>query len=372
MDGIWDELDLAPTTDKAAIRRAYAARLKSIDPDSDPAAFMRLRHAYESALTADVEDLSSYFEDEDVETSELAEAMARDDEAKPNEEPRADRIVQRDVSPAEDAVPADDILPHGALAAFESEFRYHLNTYDNRAARTALDTALARGVVPLGQEASYVQWLLIGALQNSALSADDLDAYTHDFAPTIWAQFAPTELLQDLKARAAALRWWAGVERRAKKGAGWGVLRRPFSRTTRVACAIRTGRPRWLAPGDVEAFAAELAILRSHARWLPADPERVGQELRRVRLVYAWLLVAMIALLFSPALFLRLPIPNDVAATLSLSAFAAGGLGICLMIDFGKMKGSFLGVLLAFLRWVLVIACCGIVSLIVLALTATH
>ncbi|HMJ93956.1 MAG TPA: hypothetical protein VK472_07640 [Allosphingosinicella sp.] len=47
---IWDRLGIAPTADEAGIRRAYAARLKAIDPDSDSDAFIALREALEAAL----------------------------------------------------------------------------------------------------------------------------------------------------------------------------------------------------------------------------------------------------------------------------------------------------------------------------------
>ena len=47
---VWTELDIAPTQDPRLIRRAYAARLKSFDPDAEPERFQRLRQAYEAAL----------------------------------------------------------------------------------------------------------------------------------------------------------------------------------------------------------------------------------------------------------------------------------------------------------------------------------
>ena len=47
---MWDELGIAPCDDPKAIRRAYAARLKKLDPDRDPNGFARLRDAYEWAL----------------------------------------------------------------------------------------------------------------------------------------------------------------------------------------------------------------------------------------------------------------------------------------------------------------------------------
>ena len=51
-ESIWTELGIAPGADAAAIRRAYAARLKTIRPDTDPQGFARLRNAYERALAA--------------------------------------------------------------------------------------------------------------------------------------------------------------------------------------------------------------------------------------------------------------------------------------------------------------------------------
>lgn len=47
---VWGILALAPTDDTAAIRKAYARRLKAIDPETDPSAFIALRQARDFAL----------------------------------------------------------------------------------------------------------------------------------------------------------------------------------------------------------------------------------------------------------------------------------------------------------------------------------
>ncbi|MBB3957101.1 hypothetical protein [Novosphingobium sediminicola] len=46
----WNELGLAKGSDAGAIRRAYAARLKAMDPDADPDGYARLRQARDTAL----------------------------------------------------------------------------------------------------------------------------------------------------------------------------------------------------------------------------------------------------------------------------------------------------------------------------------
>lgn len=45
----WKILGIEPTSDRRAVKRAYAARLKAIDPDADIAGFLRLREALATA-----------------------------------------------------------------------------------------------------------------------------------------------------------------------------------------------------------------------------------------------------------------------------------------------------------------------------------
>jgi hypothetical protein len=47
---VWSELQIAATNDLRAIKRAYAQRLKQVQPEEDAEGFKRLRTAYESAI----------------------------------------------------------------------------------------------------------------------------------------------------------------------------------------------------------------------------------------------------------------------------------------------------------------------------------
>ena len=46
----WEQLGIGPTTDAAAIKRAYALKLRRTRPDDDARAYQRLREAYDRAL----------------------------------------------------------------------------------------------------------------------------------------------------------------------------------------------------------------------------------------------------------------------------------------------------------------------------------
>ena len=84
MNGPFPVLGLAPDADERTIKRAYAAKLKTVRPDEDPAGFQRLNEAYRAALqwaqsrpvppsAADVDDAGEAA----VETTVAATAEAR-------------------------------------------------------------------------------------------------------------------------------------------------------------------------------------------------------------------------------------------------------------------------------------------------------
>ena len=50
MDRIWSILEIEPTKDISAIRRAYAEKARACHPEEDPTGFMELRKAYQAAM----------------------------------------------------------------------------------------------------------------------------------------------------------------------------------------------------------------------------------------------------------------------------------------------------------------------------------
>lgn len=72
MQWVWEKLAIAATSDKKAIRRAYADALRAMDPDADPDGFGELRSAREQAMwLADNPDWSD--DDTDLELCDYLE-----------------------------------------------------------------------------------------------------------------------------------------------------------------------------------------------------------------------------------------------------------------------------------------------------------
>ncbi len=109
---IWKMLGIEPTTDKRAIRRAYAARTKEIHPEEKPEEFKQLHKAYQMALgyadyVRQVEQsggsVTSFYRTDTVVTKaadadETAEQGAREEAADTAEEAEAARNGEADAA----------------------------------------------------------------------------------------------------------------------------------------------------------------------------------------------------------------------------------------------------------------------------------
>ncbi|UOO99921.1 hypothetical protein [Kingella potus] len=87
----WQILNIAPTNDERAVKRAYAGLLKTTRPDDDAAAYQRLRQAFEDALAAapyvgaDEEDGDAWMFDEWDEAEETAYPDEAEQAQRPSE-----------------------------------------------------------------------------------------------------------------------------------------------------------------------------------------------------------------------------------------------------------------------------------------------
>lgn len=76
---IWDLLGVPPGSDRKAIRRGYAARLKEVHPEDDPEGFKALREAFETAQWHADAGFYDEFSDEPAESADVEAAPAGGD-----------------------------------------------------------------------------------------------------------------------------------------------------------------------------------------------------------------------------------------------------------------------------------------------------
>ncbi len=279
-DWPWQELALTPTADRILIRRAYAARLKTIDPDADPDAFMRLRRAYDEAISA-------------------AQTLPANPPATTGHDD------ERPMAPAEES--ADFARLNDALAAFEERFRVAIDACDTNAAADVLETALTDGVIPVGRGRPHIESLALCALGDSTLDSETLSGLARRFDAAGGPLDGGDSLsyaLGGVEARARALAWESAIAATARSGDGWGkgLWRRLWRRDIRVARAIRDQRSRGLRHGDLRALLLELAKAAGHAPWLerrvdPALLERRFAPYRRRTRPRLWRPIAALTLL---------------------------------------------------------------------------
>jgi hypothetical protein len=169
--GIWDELGLdGDAADAKAVRKAYATRLRAIDPDADPASFQRLRAAYERALYV---------------AAGRAQARTREEEAAPVavlDAPRHAPPVREDLPPPPQAeAPTLDALEHERV---EREINAALTAKDSRSAMRLLTTALAQGVLRLGERELALEAIMPQVIGDKTLGPRE---YLHLLEESGWS-----------------------------------------------------------------------------------------------------------------------------------------------------------------------------------------
>lgn len=150
-DGVWDVLGIAPTSDTSAIRRAYARRLKAIDVDRDPPAFMALREARDIALDEAAAGLHDGTTPDDLANAPAASGPA--EEVAPAGRPAESAAAERAPDTVDHHLPAIErlLLAGEAGDAIEAAFIRHFEAMlaDPRLDEIAFYDAVERRVAEL-------------------------------------------------------------------------------------------------------------------------------------------------------------------------------------------------------------------------------
>ncbi len=271
----WAELGIARTRDQAAIRRAYAARLKTIDIDRDPAAFMRLRQAYEDARAGAMEAE----EPESVRDEKSAGIDLESPSRPPASSPAA--------ATARAGCAVQSSIDIASSERFGQTFQEKIAAGDTRAAARSLKAALAAGIVEIGQERELVRTLAVCGLADKTLSLEEIDEIARTFgAERTHSRGRVSEPLQDLLARADAVRWQERILRSARLGDIWmiGYVPRILMKRVRIARAIRDTADQNLMARDLPSLRAEVMNARRYASWIDCriDPGPLEEKLQRL------------------------------------------------------------------------------------------
>jgi hypothetical protein len=340
---MWDELGIAPCEDPKAIRRAYAARLKRLDPDRDPQAFARLRSAFERALNqADGDDSqrSSAASQPPASTESDADATeetrgpatgseAEADPSKPAAEqssaPHAANRQSTDLQPSMPAPDHDDVRDRALLIALNAALRRR----DANEATVLYYRAAATGALSLESAPDVIERLL-------AVAVDDMSLGTAAFrhlvrtagldTPRSRARVA-SELHQRVLARLGAEDWYENLLVTAKQRKG-----RIARRRAKIARLLlrRIGR-HWHPRVDKTALKSWLDQYRTHAAWLGdrIDPSWVAELDRRLRrreifwLCCYGLLIGGLLIQFLYLLAVSITVGPEPLWPLSIAPFAA-------------------------------------------------
>ncbi|HKD31661.1 MAG TPA: hypothetical protein VKC66_37875, partial [Xanthobacteraceae bacterium] len=171
---MWEELGIVPTGDPKAIRRAYAGRLRSLDPDQDPAAFQRLRQAFEAALSQ--ADRPARAAPQTTREPRLNPPTPKSD-SEPTPPPRViapshHRTSGENRSPLIDDKHTRIVMDDAQRRAVFQACRSALAAGDVETAFARLMDGWAQGLVPIAEEDDIVAEVMAAAVDDRTLPAE--------------------------------------------------------------------------------------------------------------------------------------------------------------------------------------------------------
>ena len=284
---MWDVLAIAPTDDPKVIRRAYAARLKQIDPDRDRETFVRLRQALEWALaSARQPPRRPPPPPEPAPADDATPSMAVEVAQAP--QPRYEVRIFPAQSPVAFRQPPAPPLPNIAeeraneralLIGLEAALQRH----DAREASQLYVRAAATGALPLGDAERMLARLFTVALEDASFDGPAFRALAKSFGwdrPDLDSATVAA-VRQRVMTRLAAEDWYDALVGIADRKRWWFWGRR--SRVARLM--LRRIRGWGLLRIDRPALRATLDALKPHESWLRdrIAPEWVATLERRMR-----------------------------------------------------------------------------------------
>jgi hypothetical protein len=257
---MWDELGITPSDDSKAIRRAYAARLKTLDPDRDLAGFARLRQALEWALAAAEASSATPPDgrDRDDSVADNALAGALDAPWFDGAATAAPTEPEGDVDAAVDSRVAD-ARDRALVDALDSA----IERRDVLAAINLYYRAAAVGAIPLSGDPMLSERLLALAVADPEIDGVALRTLARIFAWDRPALTPVSETRQRVQARLAAEDWYDALMATADRTNGTG---RKQAKPAKLLLR-RTGR--WWRPRiDRAVLRLYLDQYRVHGGWL--------------------------------------------------------------------------------------------------------
>jgi hypothetical protein len=312
---MWDELGIAPTDDPKTIRRAYAARLRQIDPDRDIAAFERLRGALAWALG----NVTG------ADRKAIARPRPARDPAPTDDSPPVAPVVVSQATRREPTTPARQdspiVTPRKPLTSGYAPARPVPEWLDEPAREQALMIAFeaalrdrnaveatrlyyraaANGAFPLGQTEHILARLFAIAADERAL---DPTAFRELARCAGWEGppregAAASDVRRQVLARLTAEDWYDALVARADRKKG---TPRPQVKVARLL--LERIRRRWLVGIDRLVLKSFLGEYKPHEIWLRdrIDPAWVASLEERIR--RREIIAGVLALLFVGGLLL--------------------------------------------------------------------